>query len=82
MTYIVFKGYKLKGENPMKLRDLPKFTPQQKVSLAGMLVMMIGVVVFGINVGLISFVVAIILIMMKVASERECIKAFHGGQSC
>ncbi len=63
----------------MKLRDLPKFTPQQKVSLAGMLVMMIGVVVFGINVGLISFVVAIILIMMKVASERECIKAIPWG---
>ncbi|MCC8026936.1 MAG: hypothetical protein LIP16_16765 [Clostridium sp.] len=79
VTYIVFKGYKLKGENPMKLRDLPKFTPQQKVSLAGMLVMMIGVVVFGINVGLISFVVAIILIMMKVASERECIKAIPWG---
>ncbi|MCD7994264.1 MAG: hypothetical protein LUK37_21755 [Clostridia bacterium] len=79
VTYIVFKGYKLKGENPIKLTDLPKFTGQQKISLLGIVIMMFGTIVLNINVGLISFIVAIALIMMKVAKERECIKAIPWG---
>jgi di/tricarboxylate transporter len=77
--YVYFKGYKVKGENPIKLSELPKFNTNQIITIIGVAVMIIATTKFQVNVGLASFVVAAILLLLKVADESQCIKAVPWG---
>jgi di/tricarboxylate transporter len=54
--------------------ELPKFNIQQKISLIGLLAMIVSVVGFKLDVGYVSFTVALILILCKTANEKEAIK--------
>ncbi len=74
VLYIVFKGYKLKSETEMKASDLPAFNGQQKLSLAAIVVLIVTVVGFQFDVGLISFSLALILILCKAGNEKVALK--------
>lgn len=79
LVYVYYKGYKVKGENPLKLSDLPKFNKYQQITILGVVVMIFAVTVLKVNVGLASFLVATILILLKVADEAQCLKAVPWG---
>lgn len=59
----------------MKISELPKFDKNQLLTIAGMLLMVVITVCFNVNVGLISFLIAILLILIGVGNEKECIRA-------
>lgn len=73
-VYFVFKGYKLNTDVKISMSELPKFNIQQKISLIGLLAMIVSVVGFKLDVGYVSFTVALILILCKTTNEKEAIK--------
>ncbi len=74
LLYVVFKGYKLKSEKAIVKADLPKFNNQQKLGIAAILVLVVAVVGFQYDVGLISFALSLILILCKAVNEKAAIK--------
>lgn len=71
--YIFFKGYKITAEAPLKLGELPKFNRDQIITLFGILVLVVSVMFFKVNVGLMAFLVAGALSFLKVAKEKEAL---------
>ena len=70
VVFFVFKGHKVETKK-MEKEDLPKFTGSQILTLLGFLVVIIACAFFKRNVGLISFAVGILLILLKAADEKE-----------
>jgi di/tricarboxylate transporter len=71
ISYIFLKGYRLKAK---ELRsEILKFNKKQKITLVGILCMVIGVAFFNLNIGLLSILISIILILLKVGTEKEAL---------
>lgn len=75
ILYIVLGGYKMKSDVVLNIRDLPKFDRNQKITLVGMAALVLGVLVFDANVGLLSFFIAMILLLLKVADQKKSISS-------
>lgn len=73
VVYIVFGGYKLKGESDIKER-LPAFTKNQIICIAALLVMVVAVVGFKYDVGLVCFTLALILMLLGTVNEKAALK--------
>ncbi|OPL09481.1 MAG: hypothetical protein AVO33_06715 [delta proteobacterium ML8_F1] len=73
VLYIVLKGYKMKSNVVLNWRELPKFEKNQQVTLLGMAALVIGVIGFKLNVGLLAFTIGVILLILKVSSEKKAI---------
>ena len=72
LTYIFYKGYKLKG---LKTKEsLPPFNKAQKISIVALLLLVVAVVGFGMDVGLVSFALSLILILLGVVNEKAGLK--------
>ena len=74
VVFFVFKGHKVETRR-MEKEDLPKFSAHQILTLLGFIVVIIACAFFKRNVGLISFAVGILLILIKAADEKEVFKA-------
>lgn len=74
IAYFVMGGYKIKGENPYKLSDLPAFTGKQRLSLAGVLAMVVVVLITSYQIGLVAFAIAVVLLVCKASSDKEALK--------
>ena len=76
-AFVFFKGWKF--DEPLQdisdTEDNNRFTGKQMLSLAGLLIMIACVVVFKMNVGLISFVVGMVLIMAGCGEDKKVIKS-------
>ena len=59
ISYIFLKGYKLKAKELSS--EVLKFNKKQKITLVGILCMVIGVAFFNLNIGLLSILISIIL---------------------
>lgn len=68
---IFLKGYKLKAKELSS--EVLKFNKKQKITLVGILCMVIGVAFFNLNIGLLSILISIILILLKVGTEKEAL---------
>ena len=79
IIFFAYKCYKVDAENPFKLSELPKFNPQQKLTMIVISVLVIGCIAFKINVGLSSFIAASILIVLKAVDEMKAIKGIPWG---
>ena len=64
LLYVAYKGYKLKSDHAVSASDLPAFNRQQKMGIAAILVLVIAVVGFQYDVGLVSFALALALILI------------------
>lgn len=71
ISYIFLKGYKLKAKELNS--EVLKFNKNQKITLVGILCMVIGVAIFKMNIGLLSIFISIILILLKVGTEKEAL---------
>lgn len=71
ISYIFLKGYKLKAKELNS--EVLKFNKNQKITLVGILCMVIGVAFFNLNIGLLSILISIILILLKVGTEKEAL---------
>lgn len=77
LYFFVFKWHKQKilaGSASEESTSLPAFSAKQIMTLVGILVVAVASSVFKINVGLVSFVVAVILTLFKTADEGAALK--------
>ncbi|MDD6282072.1 MAG: SLC13 family permease [Oribacterium sp.] len=79
IIYIVYKGYKVKGDNPLKLSDIPAFNKEQKITMAAIVVMVIFCIGFKFDTGLFAFAAAAVLILLRCADEKKAIKQIPWG---
>lgn len=79
VVYVLFKGYKVKADNPMKWSDIPKFNRNQKITMAAIVIMVICCIGFKLDTGLFAFVMAAILILLGCADEKKAIKGIPWG---
>ena len=75
VMYILLGGYKLRGNAESGEKKVEKFTRDQWLSLFALLLMVVLVVGFSYDVGLICFTLAMILILLGTADEKKAIKA-------
>ena len=74
LIFVIFKGYKVKT-NKIEQDEITPFNKNQILTLIGFLVVIIACTLFKRNVGLISFAVGILLILIKAADEKAVFKA-------
>ena len=74
IIFIIFKGYKVKTQK-MEQNEIPSFNKNQIFTLIGFLIVIIACTFYKHNVGLISFAVGILLILIKAADEKVVFKA-------
>lgn len=79
IIYIAYKGYKVKGDNPLKLSDIPAFNKEQKITMAAIVVMVIFCIGFKFDTGLFAFAAAAVLILLRCADEKKAIKQIPWG---
>lgn len=77
-TYIFYKGYKVKIEKNHE-KEKVLFNKNQQISLIGLMVVVILVIFFKYNVGLISFAMGAILLCLGGAEEKKAISSIPWG---
>lgn len=79
VVYVLYKGYAVKADNPLKLSDIPKFNREQKFTMAAIVIMVVFCIGFKFDTGLFAFVAAAILILLGCADEKKAIKGVPWG---
>ncbi|MBS7528197.1 hypothetical protein KHM83_16030 [Fusibacter paucivorans] len=79
IIYIVLKGYKMKSAVEMGKNEKVQFNKDQKITLVGMLILVIAVIFLGFDVGLTSFSIAMVLLLFKVADEKKSVASIPWG---
>lgn len=74
LLYIAFKGYRLKSAITINKEELPKFNKEQKLGIVTILALIVIVVGFQYDVGLVSFALSLILILCKAGNEKAALK--------
>ena len=73
ISYIIMKGYKLKAST--KEKEILKFSKNQKITLLAIFAMVIGVAGFNMNIGFLAFFISVILILLKIGTEKEALSS-------
>ena len=79
LLYIFSKSYKVKADNPLKLKDIPKFNWKQWCTIGAIVMMVVLCIGFQMNTGLTAFVMAAILVLLGCADEKKAIKGIPWG---
>ena len=79
LLYIFTKSYKVKADNPLKLKDIPKFNWKQWCTIGAIVMMVVLCIGFQMNTGLTAFVMAAILVLLGCADEKKAIKGIPWG---
>lgn len=79
VVYILYKGYKVKADNPLKLSDIPKFNREQRCTIIAIIVMVVCCIGFKLDTGLFAFGAASVLILLGCADEKAAIKGIPWG---
>ncbi len=77
ILYFVFKWHKTENislHGQTEVQKIPPFSVKQIITLAGIVIVAVVTSVFGINVGLVSFAVSVVLILCKAADEGAALK--------
>lgn len=74
ILYIAFKGYKMKSEDTVDKKELPAFNRSQVICIIALIVLVVAVVVFRFDVGLVSFALAFVLLLFNVVNEKAALK--------
>ena len=79
IVYVLYKGYKVKADNPLKWKDIPKFNRDQWCTVIAIIVMVVFCIGFKFDTGLFAFVAASVLILLGCADEKKAIKGIPWG---
>lgn len=79
IVYILYKGYKVKADNPMKWSDIPKFNRDQRITICVIVVVVVCCIGFKLDTGLFAFLAASVLILTGCADEKKAIKGIPWG---
>ncbi len=72
LLYLVFRGYKLKPVSQME--KLESFNTNQKICIVALFALVIAVVGFQYDVGLVAFTLSVILLLCGVVNEKAALK--------
>ena len=75
VTYLVFKGWKLRGQPVQSDPEPIVFDGQQKLSLGLIIVLFVSVVGFSQDVGFVCFLLALILLFTGKVDEKKAVKS-------
>lgn len=78
-VFIVFKGYKVRNAGNLSKETLPAFNRNQIFTLLGFAILVLVVLIFRKNVGLVGFTVSAILILIGAVDEKQAIKGVPWG---
>ncbi len=73
VLYAVYGGFRLHGDSDVK-ELLPAFTRDQLICIAALIVMVVAVVVFKYDVGLVCFTLSLILMLLGTVHEKAALK--------
>ncbi len=79
VIYILLGGYRLRADAGVRHEQTPPFNAKQKITLAGIGIMVVLVMLYKINVGLVGFAVAAALSFLRVSDEAEALKRIPWG---
>jgi di/tricarboxylate transporter len=79
VIYILLGGYRLHADAGVRHEQTPPFNAKQKITLAGIGIMVVLVMIYKINVGLVGFAVATALSFLRVSDETEALKRIPWG---
>lgn len=79
IVYVLYKGYKVKADNPLKWSDIPKFNRDQRITIITIVIVVIFCIGFKFDTGLFSFIAASVLILTGCADEKKAIKGIPWG---
>lgn len=78
VVYVIYKGYKVKADNPLKLSDIPKFNRDQWLTIIAIIVMVICCIGFKLDTGLLPSQAAAVLILLGAVVRRRQSKESRG----
>lgn len=78
VVYLVGGGLKLRGQKA-EIGEVEPFNKEQKITLAGIVALVISVIFFKINVGFAGFFISVILLLLKVAEQKKAIAGMPWG---
>ena len=76
---ILYKGYKVNADNPLKWSEVPKFNREQRITIITIIIVVICCIGFKFDTGLFSFIAASVLILLGCADEKKAIKGIPWG---
>lgn len=79
IVYIMYKGYAVKADNPLKLSDIPKFNKEQKITMIVIGITVVCCIGFKLDTGLFAFGAASVLLLLNCADEKKAIKGIPWG---
>ena len=79
VIYIVLKGYRLKSAVDLSVKEKISFNTQQKITLVGIAVLVVTVIFMGFDVGLMSYTIAFVLLLFRVADEKKSVASIPWG---
>ena len=79
VIYIVLKGYRLKSAVDLSVKEKISSNTQQKITLAGIAVLVVTVIFMGFDVGLMSYTIAFVLLLFRVADEKKSVASIPWG---
>lgn len=71
VIYFALGGYKMKSAIDLTAVELPKFNRNQVITMIAILVLVVLVIFFGYDVGLTAFTMAMFLLFLRVANEKN-----------
>lgn len=79
VVYLIYKGYKVKADNPLKWNEIPAFNREQKITMLLMVIVVVCCIGFHLDTGLFAFAAAGVLILLNCADEKAAIKNIPWG---
>ncbi len=79
IVYIMYKSYRVKADNPMKLSEIPKFNQKQLITLGAIVVMVVCCIGLKLDTGLFAFITGCALVLLNCADEKKAIKSIPIG---
>ena len=79
VIYIVLKGYRLKSAIDLSAKEKTSFNREQKITLIGIAVLVVTVIFMGYDVGLMSYTIAFVLLLFRVADEKKSVASIPWG---
>lgn len=73
--YVLYRGWRVSHHADLVHAEIPKFNRKQLMTLGGIILMVATVIVFKTNIGLTSFLIASILVVLGVADMNAVVKA-------
>lgn len=79
VIYFVYGCHKVRATEKILFSEMLKFNQQQIITMVSILVMLVAVLILGYDIGLVCFLISAILVICRVADEKQMMKGIPWG---